>query len=592
MTSWLLAVALAGPEGDLLVEQSRRALLQDRPDEARVLAVTSLRSDPEAWGAWRLYLRASKATGLGAVAEAELEASDDPAAALALAWWRVSSRRQPIESLEPLAAEDPRAAVALGWSLLSADRAAEALALTLPDDEPLAAKLHLRALAARGRTDERDEAGLAWLEAQPQHPDVLAELWGRNDASPKVQKRVLKALRKRIEAGEDDPRWLLLALRTLIAADAPELAGTVADRLEASGMERPLTRNGWGPTMRKAMGRALAGHDTIALPPTTPAERAGMAASLADTLVSRDRIDDAVVVWSQVRKLGDSWSSALGHGRALRAAGDEEGAQEAFAQAMEQTLSPWPFDPCGLDLAQRAQVASQIAEAAQAAGGPALAWPEPLTAALGGDMRPWRDLTTDPLLTWCLSTATDTEAEAPEGAAVDPAKAADALHAAYEASLALVPSDLTHRSARLPQPGEMFPDIPLAMSDGASTLADHRGRPVLLSLWASWCAPCRKELPQLDAKVAALAEEGVALSAFAVSIDDDERPYRRALQRLPLGAVRLGRDPSVATQLGATSLPATWLVGPDGKVLLMHVGYDPELPARVEEAIRAIPESP
>jgi len=583
-----VGAALAGPEGDLLVERSRRALIQDRPDEARALAVTSLNTDREAWGAWRLYLRASRNTGLGKVAEAELAASDDPAAAVALAWWKVSTRRASIDSLRPLAEEDPRAMVALGWSLLSDDRAVEVLDLTLPEGEPLAAKLRLRALADRGRFDARDDLALSWLEAQPERPDVLAECFGRVEASKRVQRKVLKALRKRIVAGEEEPRWLLLALRTLIAADADELAEIVAERLEQAGLQRPLTRNGWGSSMRKAMGRALAGHTNIALPATTEAERADLVASLSSTLLTRGRIDEAVTVWERVRAESDSWTAALGHGRALRAAGDEEAAQRAFGEALDLTVAPWSDDPCGLNLAERAQVAGRIVDIAAKAGGDVepLEWPSPLTSALGGDFRPWLAATDDPTMRWCLSTAVAEPIEPPPGVAVHAEVASEALHEAYDQALSLVPSELTPRGgAHLPQVGEAFPDVPLAVSE-ASTMADHRGTPVVLSLWASWCAPCRKELPLIDDAVEALRAEGVEVKAFGLSLDDDERAYRRALQRLPLDAIELGRDPAAGKRVGVESLPASWVIGPEGTVLLVHLGYDPELPARVAEAVR------
>ena len=190
------------------------------------------------------------------------------------------------------------------------------------------------------------------------------------------------------------------------------------------------------------------------------------------------------------------------------------------------------------------------------------------------------------MLRFCLSTATAAEMEPPADRFVSVERAHDALHSAYEAALALVPKDLAPATHRLPQPGEVFPDVPLAVGGEASTLADHRGSMVVLSLWASWCAPCRKELPVLDTTVAALREEGLTVAAFGLSIDGDERPYRRALQRLPLEHIALGRDPAVGKRLGVESLPALWVIDGEGKVAFVHVGYDPDLPERIAEVVR------
>lgn len=67
--------------------------------------------------------------------------------------------------------------------------------------------------------------------------------------------------------------------------------------------------------------------------------------------------------------------------------------------------------------------------------------------------------------------------------------------------------------------GEAAPDFPFAKPEGQSaTLADYRGRPVLLNLWATWCAPCIHEMPTLEALA---AREGEALKVLTISQDMD-----------------------------------------------------------------------
>jgi thiol-disulfide isomerase/thioredoxin len=65
--------------------------------------------------------------------------------------------------------------------------------------------------------------------------------------------------------------------------------------------------------------------------------------------------------------------------------------------------------------------------------------------------------------------------------------------------------------------GEAAPTIPFTAPDGRKlTLADFRGKPVLLNLWATWCAPCVKEMPTLDALAVA---KGDALQVLTISQD-------------------------------------------------------------------------
>ncbi|MBX3578655.1 MAG: TlpA family protein disulfide reductase [Rhizobiaceae bacterium] len=107
------------------------------------------------------------------------------------------------------------------------------------------------------------------------------------------------------------------------------------------------------------------------------------------------------------------------------------------------------------------------------------------------------------------------------------------------------------------------------------SLADFAGRTVLLNLWATWCAPCREEMPSLDALE--MQSGGDEFEVVAVNIDtgDDTKP-KKFLQ--DIGIVTLGyyRDASMGIfnelkrQGLALGLPVTLLVGPDG-CLLAHM---------------------
>jgi thiol-disulfide isomerase/thioredoxin len=113
-----------------------------------------------------------------------------------------------------------------------------------------------------------------------------------------------------------------------------------------------------------------------------------------------------------------------------------------------------------------------------------------------------------------------------------------------------------------------IPDLAFHDSSGAQkTLADWGGRTVLLNLWATWCVPCRKEMPALDALEGALG--GPSFEVVAVNIDtrDPDKP-RNWLNEVGIRRLRYYADPTVKVfqdlkLIGlAFGMPTTLLVDP------------------------------
>lgn len=105
------------------------------------------------------------------------------------------------------------------------------------------------------------------------------------------------------------------------------------------------------------------------------------------------------------------------------------------------------------------------------------------------------------------------------------------------------------------------------------TLADFQGRVVLLNIWATWCGPCRAEMPTLDRLQAALGGpdfEVVALSIDRAGIGAVDRFYAE------IGVKHLGRFIDVTAKtgrdLGAYGLPTTLLIDREGREIARHVG--------------------
>jgi thiol-disulfide isomerase/thioredoxin len=114
---------------------------------------------------------------------------------------------------------------------------------------------------------------------------------------------------------------------------------------------------------------------------------------------------------------------------------------------------------------------------------------------------------------------------------------------------------------------EALPEIKFEDADGRErTLADWRGKVVLLNLWATWCLPCRKEMPALDRLQASLGSE--RFQVVAISVDRTGVPgAKKFLEETKTGNLAIYADPSarLASTLRAAGLPATLLIDAEGR---------------------------
>lgn len=120
--------------------------------------------------------------------------------------------------------------------------------------------------------------------------------------------------------------------------------------------------------------------------------------------------------------------------------------------------------------------------------------------------------------------------------------------------------------------GRPTPVLALPAWDGAPwSLAAQRGQPLLLNFWASWCEPCRAEMPSLEALADRHAADG--LRVFAVNFREGDAAVRRFVDgtglRLP---VLRDRDGSAARAFGVTLFPSTVGVDRRGRVKALALG--------------------
>jgi thiol-disulfide isomerase/thioredoxin len=138
----------------------------------------------------------------------------------------------------------------------------------------------------------------------------------------------------------------------------------------------------------------------------------------------------------------------------------------------------------------------------------------------------------------------------------------------------VLPSTSASRSPAGYHVGEVAPEFALPTLNGRSArLTDYRGKVVLLNFWATWCAPCRVEMPWLAEFDGQYDKQG--LQIVGINLDDPltsrEKIAGFARDRGVTYPILLGNNDVADAYGGARFLPQTFFIGPDGRVL--HAMY-------------------
>ncbi len=103
------------------------------------------------------------------------------------------------------------------------------------------------------------------------------------------------------------------------------------------------------------------------------------------------------------------------------------------------------------------------------------------------------------------------------------------------------------------------------------SLTDYAGKVVFLNFWATWCAPCREEMPSLGELARTIDPANTVF--LAVSVDDGWEPVNQFFGRTPPPfQLLLDADKAVSTRYGSSAYPESYLIGPDGTLLYKFVG--------------------
>lgn len=121
---------------------------------------------------------------------------------------------------------------------------------------------------------------------------------------------------------------------------------------------------------------------------------------------------------------------------------------------------------------------------------------------------------------------------------------------------------------------------------GTLDLAQYQGKVVYLDFWASWCGPCRRSFPWMNAMQQKYSAQGLVI--VSVNVDEKRADADGFLKANPASfPVIFDPEGKLAEQYQLIGMPSSFIIGRDGKVLKAHQGFLDDSPTRYEAELRA-----
>jgi thiol-disulfide isomerase/thioredoxin len=116
------------------------------------------------------------------------------------------------------------------------------------------------------------------------------------------------------------------------------------------------------------------------------------------------------------------------------------------------------------------------------------------------------------------------------------------------------------------------------------TLKQFKGKVVFLDFWAPWCDPCREELPALDALYKKYSNDG--LEVIGIDIDSSEKLVAEFLRKFPVAfTILIDKKGAVRRGYSFRTLPTAFVIGRDGVIRYVHMGFGKEFLQMYEKEI-------
>ena len=126
-----------------------------------------------------------------------------------------------------------------------------------------------------------------------------------------------------------------------------------------------------------------------------------------------------------------------------------------------------------------------------------------------------------------------------------------------------------------------------AKSGGEVSLAQYKGQVVMINFWASWCGPCRQEMPLLESIYKKYNKMGFTM--LGVNVEPDSNAANEWLKATPVSfPILYDRDSKVSKLYDVAGMPSTVIIDRSGKLRVLHRGYKPGDENEYQDSIRTL----